>query len=402
MTMWIPGKQQEKMWSSPALVIDKVLYEFDGPMIFTAWFGMFQALFSRIDENEQSELYAVGTVNTETITAIENGSLSVLGGLMSEPCFIMELDGINVKRYWNMDVDELPLAMLPASGQTLIPGMAAAPDSIEQVNSYFSVRFSGEKLNSKSMPFSTFKSLVDKFYDSSRKLIAPLALQNAKSATFDFRISEPAFGSLILSIESPSVKPGNVRRHLKKPDLGREVIEGLFDRSREDFFIEIGALIEETEIEGNIRQAAERHVHLLTNLQDLLPDEETAFSKLEFNALLEDKNISVVVNEETGERLKKAYVYIAGKPSELRGKINIINSKRRTFVIETAAGREITCSVENAHFEKLLESPSFRGETMAEVSGNLYRRPRRDYIIVDGEPKLFDHDGLIVFPNVFG
>ncbi|MCJ8519071.1 hypothetical protein ABID21_002223 [Pseudorhizobium tarimense] len=390
MTMWTPDKQPLDISVAGPIVIDQVLYEFDGPMIFTAAFGMFRVLFSRIDESEETELYAVGTVSDEVISAIRKGEMSVRGGVMSEPCFIIELDGLRLERCWDVHPDDMPADLLPDHGRSIIPGAASVPDTIEQVNSYFSVRFSGDRLSRKSMLFSTFRNLVDRVYDASRRLIAPAALQNTKSATFDFRLLEPAFGSLILNIESPSLKLGNVRKHLKRPDLERDAMEGFFDRSREDFFIEIGQLLKETEVDGQMREVAERHMHLLTNLQDLIPNEDSEFSKVEFNASLPNGHRSIVVDEDAGERLKKAYISMIGKRRTATGKITIINSKRRTFVVETAGGREITCGVDSGPFDELLLDDRFRGGAKIEVTGAFYRRAKRDYIAVEGSPALLD------------
>jgi hypothetical protein len=388
--MWTPDKQPEKIRASAPIVIDQILYEFDGPMIFTASFGMFQVLFSRIDESDTTELYAVGTVSEEIIAAIDKGEMSVRGGILSEPCFIIELDGLHLNRCWSVQPDELPEHMLPEQGRSLVPGTALVPDTIEQVNSYFSVRFSGERLSRKSMLFSTFKNLVDKVYDSSRKLIAPAALQNTKSATFDFRLLQPAFGSLILNIEAPSLKLGNVRRHLKSPNLERDVMEGFFDKSREDFFVEIDQLLKDTEHDGQIREAAERHLDLLTNLQDLIPHEDSEFTKVEFNASLPNGHRSIAVDEDAGERLKKAYISVIGQPREMSGVITIINVKRRTFVVETAGGREITCGMDSQSFETLQLNDDFRGGSRIEVNGAFYRRTNRDYLVVKGIPSLLN------------
>ncbi|MBY5826327.1 MULTISPECIES: hypothetical protein [Rhizobium] len=387
--MWTPNKQPVEFAKSH-IVIDQVLYEFDGPMIFTASFGMFRVLFSRIDESDETELYAVGTVSDEIIAAIDKGDMSVRGGVLSEPCFIIELDGLRLERCWSVHPDEMPADLLPEYGRSIVSGAGPVPDTIEQVNSYFSVRFSGEKLARKSMLFSTFKNLVDKVYDSSRKLIAPAALQNTKSATFDFRLLEPAFGSLILNIESPSLKLGNVRKHLKRPDLERDTMEGFFDKSREDFFVEVDQLLKDTEVDGRIREAAERHMELLTNLQDLIPHEDSEFSKVEFNASLPNGHKSIVVDEDAGERLKKAYISMIGKRRTTSGVITIINSKRRTFVVETAGGREVTCGVDAEPFETLLLNAEFRGGSRIEVTGAFYRRSKRDYIVVDGQPSLLN------------
>ncbi|MQX78104.1 hypothetical protein GHK80_18555 [Sinorhizobium medicae] len=388
--MWRPEKNAKPVPLNFPISIERVLYEFDGPMIFTSKFGMYQVLFSRIDEDDDCELYAAGTVNDEIIDAIANGSISVLGGLLSEPCFVMEFNGLFANQCWELGASEMPMDLFPESGQGLLPGKGLVPDTIEQLNSYFSIRFSGDGLARDTMLFSTFKGLVDRVYEATRKLIAPAELQNTKSATFDFRLLEPAFGSLVLTIDSPSVKLVNARRHFDNPNLPKSEMDQFFDQSRDDFFTELDQVITETQDNNSFRSSAEKHIDLLKNLQELIPHEDSQFNQVEFHASLSTGLKTVVVDEETGERLKRAYMSVVGHYQTTRGQITIINNKRRTFVIDAQNGREITCSMDDGAFRNIESNDFFRGGNKIEVSGNLYKRPRRDYIAVDGTPLLLN------------
>lgn len=370
----------EAGWTKDKLSLDEVLFEFDGPMIFTASFGAFKAFFSRIDEEGDLHRYAVGTVSEELMAGIKAGELSVRAALLSEPCFLMDLDGLVVTRFCRVPLIDMPLAMLPASGFTIIPGQVDAPDSLAQRNAYFSVRFSGEKIASDKMMFSLFKGLVDRVYDSSRKLLAPLIMENAKSATYDYPIGPPVFGSLVLNLEPPTLAPGNVRRHLKRKDLEVDFMREIFDESRDDFFNEMDDIVgEASEAEMSIA-SAEKHIRLLGHLQEIIPHEESDFSKVEFHASVAGQLRTVVVSEKVGERLKRAHDAAIGDKLTFTGHITIINDKRRTFVMERNTGREVTCNVGDDDFAQLNADPRFKGKAKVIVKGNFYKRSRRDYI----------------------
>lgn len=387
----------EAGWTKDALVLDDVLFEFDGPMIFTSSFGAFKAFFSRIDEEDGLHRYAVGTVSDEVMAGIKAGELSVRAALLSEPCFLMDLDGLVVQRYCRVPVAEMPLDMLPASGFTIIPGEVNAPDSLAQRNAYFSVRFSGEKIASDKMMFSLFKGLVDRVYDSSRKLLAPLIMENAKSATYDYPIGPPVFGSLVLNLEPPTLAPGNVKRHLKRTDLDVNLMREIFDESRDEFFDEMDDLVEEASEQDMSIASAEKHIRLLGHLQEIIPHEESDFSKVEFHASVGGQLRTVVVSEKVGERLKRAHYAAVGDKLTFSGHITIINDKRGTFVMERDTGRELTCNLGDDDFALLEADPRFKGKAKVIVIGNFYKRSRRDYIAVE-TVTLVDEEQ----DNVFG
>ncbi|HRP04838.1 MAG TPA: hypothetical protein PLV87_08005 [Opitutaceae bacterium] len=199
---------------------ERILYEFEEPLIFTARLGLSELLFLKVSEVEGRNLYLATSVYSHVLEAVDSGILSLRGAMESGPCFIVEMATVSeVAQYWECTPDEIPEDFWPKRSVGLIPGIEWVADNFEQINAFFSVRFSGQDLSRDTMSFQTFKKLVDGVYDAARRMFAPPGLEKAKSATFDFRIHEPAFGSLILTIDKPELHPGNIRRHLKKPDL---------------------------------------------------------------------------------------------------------------------------------------------------------------------------------------
>lgn len=383
MMAWSSDLPSSPAWTDAPLVPEEVLYEYDGPLIFTAKFGAYQAIFSRIDEKEGSDFYAVGTTTDGIIQALKGGALSLRGALLREPCYIMELDGLKVLRFWSCAKDDFDDDLLPRAGRTLDPNISDAADVYEQLTSFFSVRFSGAMLSRRSMAFSTFKELVDNVYIASRRIMMPDGLVNAKSATFDFDIYEPSFGSLVVNLDKPKLSPGNIRKHLKNPALDMGFVRENISNKRGDFFDDLGMLVATAE-EGEIgRQVAVDNIELLKQIQDLIPTDDTQFSRVDFRALVDNERRQLVVTEEVGERLRRAHDTALGEAAEYTGSITIVNSKRATFVIQRDIGRELTCSVSAELFERLEERDDFRGGTLVVVRGQFYRRARRDYMSVE-------------------
>lgn len=370
-------------WTNHDIEPEEVLYEYDGPVVFVATFGAYKVLFSRFDEMDDVALYATGTVSSEVLAALRDGSLSLRGAILREPCHVMELDGLQVRRYWACPAADLPQELLPASGRGLSSAIVDAADSYEQLTSYFSVRFSGAKLSSRSMPFSTFKSLVDRVYDAARHIMMPDGFSHAKSATFDFDVFEPAFGSLVISLDKPTLAAGNVRRHLKNPNADIDGVRQNIGNKKAEFFDDLGALVAEAEDRDLSMQFAEDNINLLKNIQEIIPNDDTDFAKVDFNAIIAGERRQLSVTEEVGIRLKRAHDAALGEAAQYVGKITIINSKRATFVMERFVGRELTCDLTKDAFDTLSLDSRFKGGTPVKVAGRFFQRSRRDYMIVD-------------------
>ena len=291
-----------------------------------------------------------------------------------------------VARYWECTLNDIPEELLPRRSVGLIPGVEWVADTFEQIDAFFSVRFSGEELSRDTMSFQTFKKLVDDVYDAARRMFAPPGLEKAKSATFDFRIHEPAFGSLILTIDNPELHPGKIRRHLMNPNLEmRQVREGFANR-KDEFFKEIGVVVGLARVSELSTATADEHIGILGQVVGLLPGDGAKFSKVEFNGEIGGRRQSVVIEEATANRLRLAHEVASGKPRSIEGEITITNANSHTFVVKPAGGRQITCHIAANGFDTLVKDNRFRSQTKVKVTGRFYRRSRRDYMELDRLP----------------
>lgn len=380
--MWSPHDKYDKFDGDAPLQVLETLYYFDEPLIFVARFGIFKAIFSKIDEQGDWSLYAAGTVSDRAIQALKDGRLSVLGALMMEPCFVVAARNLAVSRYWQCPARDLPFKMLPKSGVALLASAPAVPDRMLEETAYLSVRFSGEKLARRSMAFSAFKGLVDGFYEAARKMLAPPKLQYAKSATFDFDIFEPAFGSLVIEIEKPKIDIKNAKRHLKDSNLTDESVRAIFDNQKDMFLEDMSLLVSSATSRDLTDKEAGDNFDVLNTIKGIVPSDETIFSNVELSSGSGSNYFYVNINEKTGERLRKAYVSAATRHRDIVGHITIVNSKQNTFVIDTGV-REITCFLDSERFELLEKDARFRGGTRVAVSGGFTSRSVRDMLTIE-------------------
>lgn len=385
--MWTPDKPYQSAEHLGPLTPERILYEFEEPLIFTAKLGLSELLFLKVSELQGRNLYLATSIYSHVLDAVDSGVLSLRGAMESGPCFMVEMaTASEVGKYWECTPDEIPEELLPKRGVGLFPGAEWVADTFEQIDAFFSVRFSGQDLKRDTMSFQTFKKLIDGVYDAARRMFAPPGLEKAKSATFDFRIHEPAFGSLILTIDKPELHPGNIRRHLKKPDIDmRQVREG-FATKKDEFFKEIGLVVGLARMSELSTATADEHIGILGQVVGLLPGEGTEFSKVEFNGTIGGERQSVVIEETTANRLRRAHEVASGTHRSIDGEITIVNANSHTFVVKHAGDRQITCHITSESFDLLVKDARFRTPNKVKVTGRFYRRARRDYMELDRLP----------------
>ncbi len=366
---------------------ERILYEFEEPLIFTARLGFAELLFLKVSEIESEALYLATSIYPHILDAVESGSLSLRGAMQSGPCFIVQMaDSSRVLRYWDCNPDDVPEQFLPKRGVGLTPGMGWVADTYEQIDAFFSVRFSGETLSRETMSFQTFKNLIDNVYESVRRMFAPSGLEKAKSATFDFRIYEPEFGSLIVNIENLELNPKNIRRHLKNKDVDIDDVRAGFVNKKDEFFREMEAVTEIARARELSNSDADEHFGVLKKVMGLLPGESTEFDKIEFSGAAGAKRQTIIIEGTTASRLRRAHDAASGVQKSLIGAIIITNSNSNTFVVRLDGGRQLTCHLQGDKFKILMADIRFRSESRVNVYGRLYRRSQRDYMELDDLP----------------
>jgi hypothetical protein len=356
------------------LLHERILYYFDGPQIFSARMGFIDAIFVKIDEEDDRYFFLSATTTDEIISLVQDNKLSVRGAFLRDNLFVVETDyNYEVKRYWTTSRDQITEDMLPRAGVALAPRHGRLPDTVEQAKAFFSVAFRGNAFSTSRMPFSALKDLVDGAYDLTRKVLTPTSIVGRRSSTFDL-VVEPTIGSLIISIERPELKLSRINRNLESPLtydlLNSEIVE---QRAR---FLDV--LERASEGETYKSGSDDSGIDILREYIGVIPNEDSLFSSVEFSATVDREVRTVFIDSETGERIHEAIRGGRTERAVRSGRIVEINSTSRTFLIEGRNKRVTTCVASDAVFR----DPELKINNHADLTGDLIRRRRRDLLYV--------------------
>lgn len=126
--MWnVPGRAVDPHQFSP-LRPTKVLYDFDGPKIFTFHDREGEMYLAHwCDEDNDFTRYMVVAFSSRLLARLEKGLLSIRDALEQPRAWIVEEDGKgNVSSCWRIEVADLPEEILPSPGALLLPELERA------------------------------------------------------------------------------------------------------------------------------------------------------------------------------------------------------------------------------------------------------------------------------------
>jgi hypothetical protein len=383
--MWRPTGRTIELNMPAEIKPTDVLYYYDGPCIFTATLGLSEYLFHKMDETEDEQLFLVVPTSQKLVAALKSGLLSVWGAINQERLWAIEVDeALRIKRTWAVSIDDLPRELLPRAGLGLKPFPYVLADAIEQVGSFFSVKFTGASLKRGAMPLSTLKILVDGVYDSLRKIFpAPVVEQKSLSRYLDFNVLQPRFSSLVIAIERPYVNLSALRKEVRDK-IVPDAFNDIFEENRKSFFTNVHTVLVEAK-KGEIKRGfAIEHFETLEQISSMVPSESRNIDVVEFRYGEAQTTKSISINEELGVRIKGAHRLAELSNKGVQGTIIEVNSASWTFVIEGPGRRQITCVLS---FDAFMKFHPELGQRVR-VHGKYTQRSRRDLIDVVGDPEL--------------
>jgi hypothetical protein len=123
--MWkIKGKLADAERFVP-FVAHEVLYEYDGPRIFTLVdTGGELNLIYWSDNNERQDRFVVVPTSATIVASLRTGGASVFDALNQPRCWICDVlhDG-NISQCWRVNFEDIPRDALPAVGTLLLPSL---------------------------------------------------------------------------------------------------------------------------------------------------------------------------------------------------------------------------------------------------------------------------------------
>ncbi|WP_201832842.1 hypothetical protein [Microvirga zambiensis] len=401
--MWTEDMPSKRGWTNDPLRPAQVLYEFDGPLIFTVRSGLAEILFYKVDELDDANLFLATQTSDQIISALKEGRLSVRGALLQSNHWVVETSpNLVVTRYWPLSIRDVPESFFPLETVPLYSHFGPAPDSIEQAEAFFSMGFHGEAMTHAGMMFGTFKNLINNAYLTARKVLSPDFLAGSRTSTFDFEMYEPRFGSLIIALKEPVVNSENIRRRAQLAEVPIDAVQQQIEAQAQSFIKDLGTVVKQAD-EGVIRPAtAESHFYLLDNLQGVLPTDENKITSVEFSVRSDGKTRSLSINKTSGERIQTAYRNLENAIVFDVGTLDVINRPSKTFVMMSKRGKQVTCAMEPEIFNWLLSDERFKPGARIIVRGRRSRRKYRDFLQVSGRPRILRPlIGLAVEQDIF-
>ena len=386
---WDASRPVQANWQGGPVQPCEVLYEVDGPTIFTAQVGLSNFLFFKHDETEDAEIFIAAAVSDADLDALRNGRISVRGALSYRDAWLVKANhDYEVQQYQAHDYSSIE-PFLPPKGLGLAAAFGAVPDSIEQADSFLSFKFVGQSMTEESMPLSVFKELVDNISALVRHTLLPKPLQKGRNNRFfDVTIGQPKFASLLVSIKGFNFDYQGLRdfkktRHLEPELLRKEAVELGDDLWRS--IAEISALADQGELE---LEKARLHRVFLEQIANIVPSSDNDLDRLEISYHRTSGPQVIMIDQASGDRLIQAGQLEGIERKSLTGVVVEINGDARTFIIKSATDRQTTVAPKWRVFEEMEKNEVLRRGVAMKITGAHWRRTRRDYMVTDLYPEI--------------
>jgi hypothetical protein len=283
-----------------------------------------------------------------------------------------------------MDISDFDQGLLPDPGLPVDLGIEGVADTVAQAKSYFSIRLSGGMLDSHTMSFHQFKKMIDNAYSAVRSLLAPNEFRDSKSQVFDFRITEPQFGSLIINIDRPDLPSLDAsKRILNDEGVSNQAVGQYFNNTRELTLRRLDQL-QKTVQEADVRdQDLVTHLSLIRDLSRLFPDKNDLHEDIELSGEVNGERKVFVFNAANTKKLSEAYSRLMEMPRDASGEISIINNGSFAVVINPDNMKPLTCKFSKEDFLFMTQSPSFKTGAVLSVHGVIQERKQRHLMYCD-------------------
>lgn len=378
--MWTIDSPGMTDWGAGPITPVDVLYFYDSPLLFRARIGLSDFLVYKVEERSESGLFLVVPTSERIVEAVKKGVLSLRGALDSSSYWILDVGPkFDVYQYWKVLPSDLPGDFLPEAGLGILAHKLPVADTIEQAISFFSVKFTGEEMTEKAMPFSLFKGLVENVYDAIRKIFrAPVVGSASLNRILDFEVFQPRFSSLVIAIKEPKLDLLRLKDDIRQKVHEDLVLTEAVDQ-RHEFFKNMSAIVDEAK-RGELKKSfANEHFYTLDQVNDIVPSDTNKLDRVEFRSQGASSPQVLTVDHKLGERIRQAYRVAESSKRNTTGAVIDVNGESATLVIKDYHHRQITCVFDRDTFDRA----DFELGDRISVSGEFRKRKRRDKLMVD-------------------
>jgi hypothetical protein len=143
----------------------------------------------------------------------------------------------------------------------------------------------------------------------------------------------------------------------------RTEIEQGFEQKRDEFFGNLDGLVVASKNGLLNNNDALKYQSFMAELVDLLPDDSSVFSAVEFNSKFNGRTQYVKISTEAGKNIKSAYESSRVVRKTLVGEIDIVNGRSKTFVIKPHGVRQVMQDAK-VLFEELTQINDLKGSVV--------------------------------------
>lgn len=362
--------------------IEKTLYSFDEPILFTARVGMLRALFVRTDYTEEGHEFLSCYIDDNHLDGLLEGRLSVRGAFeaQSDNFLVYANDAYEVSREAKLTGDELE-QRLPDPNVGIFEHLGDCPDVLQEKDAFLAIYFRGENLRRDHIPFSTLMSLLGTVQAFAKNVLVPPSLRGYKASTLDFLVGDPALGSLMIAIKEPKFNVSRIRHTKNDQSLTRERLHDGASHHKNEFFEEVRELVESP---SNFRAShPDEEDEIFESIRHLLPSDETPYSNLTLSTQDGTSLRRISIDRDRADKVRATYSNSNGVESRRSGLVVEINASSGTLLLRASGGAITTSTFTREMFSALRKLPDFRIGAKIVLEGQLYERPRRDYMIVE-------------------
>ncbi|OOG71546.1 hypothetical protein B0E45_10895 [Sinorhizobium sp. A49] len=369
--------------------IERTLYQFDEPILFTARVGMLNALFVRTDYTEDGHEFLSCYIDDKHLDGLLEGRLSVRGAFeaQSDNFLVYANDAYEVSKELTVTGDELK-GRLPDPNVGVFEHLGECPDVLQEKNAFLAVYFRGENLRRDAIPYSTLMKLLGTVQVFARNVLVPPSLRGHKASTLDFLVGDPALGSLMIAIKEPTFNLSRLRHAQNDKNLTREGLKDGASNHKDEFFAEVQELVESPQ---NFRAAhIDDEEDVFESIKHLLPSDDTPYSNLTFSTQDGNSLKRISIDRDRADRVRASYSNANSVRSRRSGTIVEINASSATLLLRSPGGAITTSSFTREAFDAMRRNIDFKIGARLIVDGDLIERPRRDYLTVQNVASLND------------
>jgi hypothetical protein len=373
----MPGEKDEILYLEQ-IAPDSVLYDFDGPRIFTLKSKAGLLLAYLCDEDENSSRFVLAPTSDRVVSDLESGNQSVRDALDQPWIWIADVDSTGKPTsITRSQINELPPECLPGRDVMLLP----------HLQPILSIRMIGKELHQGSIPSSVIKQAIDGVSTALKRIaelsqgtqgsgrpensirwFSDLSAQHFGFASFEISFREPSMSQMPISFA------GDGSIHERLHDIGLRLKEAL-DWATLD-----------TEGDKDI------DLDLLKALERLVPQQTGVVEEVEIKGRLLAGRLEDSGYKLTRKISKRVRLKLSAERDQqeeivvISGVIREFDKDKLQFTLrETDDEKDRICSIENDLYDQVMELFSEDSLRVTLSGRELKRAGKMEVSVISGQ-----------------